>query len=88
MSWSPLLGDTMDPEDQDSLLRHQLVLVTVVRAGMGDLQECWGVLRKGFLEEEVCKLSQEVKIRRNRNLRNSKQVSEDLPNSTGHPETQ
>lgn len=42
----------MDSEGQDSLLCHQMVLATVVRARMGGIQELWGVLRKGFLKEE------------------------------------
>lgn len=41
---------------------------------MGDIQELWGVIRMGFLEEEVCKLSQEMKIRRHKNHRIKKQV--------------
>lgn len=44
-----------------------------------------GVLMKGFLEkEEVCTLSQEGKIRRNKNHRNSKQVHETLPDIISH----
>lgn len=48
----PLLGDGVDSEGQDSLLCHQMVLATVVRARLGGIQELWGVLRKGFLKEE------------------------------------
>lgn len=55
----------------------------VIRAGMGDIQELWGIIKMGFLEEEV-KLSQEVKRRRNKNHRNSKQVHEKFPNIISH----
>lgn len=46
----------------------------VVRAGMGDIGKLWGVLRKGFLEQEVCEWSQEVKMQRNKNHRHSKHI--------------
>lgn len=51
---------------------------------MGDIQELWGIIRMGFLEEEVCKLSQEMKIRRHKNHRISKQVHETFPNIISH----
>lgn len=48
----PLLGDAADPEDQDSLVCHQMALGTAARASMGDTRELWGVFRKAFLKEE------------------------------------
>lgn len=74
----------MDPEYQDSLLCHQVVLATSdpgrERGGTGAL----GVFMKGFLEKEEV----EAKIRRNKSHRNSKQVHENSPNIIGHSETQ
>lgn len=75
----------MDPEDQDSLLCHQSVLATNDQGWDGG---ALGIFMKGLLEkEQVCTLSQEVKIRRNKNHTNSKQVHETLPNIISHPET-
>lgn len=69
----------------NSLLCHQAVLATSDQGRDGG---ALGDLMKGFLEkEEVCTLSQKVKIRSNKNPRNSKQVHENS-NITGHSETQ
>lgn len=63
-----LLGDAMDLEVTETVYCvTRCCWPQVVRARMGDIQELWGVIRMGFLEEEVCKLSQEMKIRRNKN---------------------
>lgn len=75
----PFLGDAMDPEVTTAVYYvTRCCWPQAVRAAMGDIGELWGVLRKGFLEEEVCKLSQEVKIRRNTNHRHSKHIRTSL----------
>lgn len=74
----------MDPEDQDSLLCHQVVLATSDQGREGGGTGALGAFMKGFLEKEEV----EAKIRRNKNHRNSKQVHGNSPHITGPSETQ